>query len=109
MIMENNKPSATSSGVAIDEKHGPEHAQPPMAGLSDKEKEIIDRQTTAPTLTVGYFSLFRYAKKADVIIMIVALIASVASGRLLTQPSLVPCHLLSHFNFQSSTKANNDN
>lgn len=87
--MENNKPLATSSGVAIDEKHGvlPEQAQPPMASLTAQEKEIIDRQTTAPTLTVGYFALFRYAKKADVIIMVVALIASIASGTAFTVPS----------------------
>lgn len=96
--MENNKPLATSSGVAIDEKHGvlPEQAAPVVA-LSEQEKEIIDRQTTAPTLTVGYFALFRYAKKADVIIMIVALIASIASGTALTTLPPCPLHHASKF------------
>ena len=78
-----NKPSATSSGVAIDENHGVlpgVEVKSPLAGLTEQEKEIIQRQTTAPTLTVGYFSLFRYASRKDTFIMVLALIASIAAG-----------------------------
>jgi ATP-binding cassette subfamily B (MDR/TAP) protein 1 len=76
---------ASSSHVAIDdEKH---HAVPvearaasPMAGLSEQEKEIIQRQIDAPKLTVGYFALFRYANWAELAIMFVAVIASIVAG-----------------------------
>lgn len=81
-----NEDSATSTGTAIsaaiDEKHElhAEEARPPTAGLSDQEKDIIDKQLTAPNLTVGYFSLFRYATAKDKLVMVVALIASIAAG-----------------------------
>lgn len=68
---------------AIDEKHEVEsekESTSPTTTLSDKEKEIIDLQLTAPTLTVGYFSLFRYATAKDKAIMAIALIASIAAG-----------------------------
>jgi hypothetical protein len=51
-----------------------------MANLSEQEKEIIERQIDAPKLTVGYFALFRYASKAELLIMVIAFIASVAAG-----------------------------
>jgi ATP-binding cassette subfamily B (MDR/TAP) protein 1 len=73
----------TSSSITIDEKHGPpseEGVKPTTAALSDHEKQIIDRQTDAPSVTVSYLSLFRYANKKDVLIMIAALVASIASG-----------------------------
>jgi hypothetical protein len=44
---------------SVDEKHA-EEVKAPMAGLSDREREIIERQIDAPKLTVGYFALFRY-------------------------------------------------
>ena len=82
-----NEDSATSTGTAIsaaiDEKHelhAEKEARPPTAGLSDQEKDIIDKQLTAPNPTVGYFSLFRYATAKDKLIMVVALIASIAAG-----------------------------
>lgn len=79
-----NKSSSTSSGVAIDEKHGvqqPEVAvKSPLAGLTEQEKQIIERQTEAPTLTVGYFSLFRYASGKDKLIMVFAFFAAIAAG-----------------------------
>lgn len=82
-----NEDSATSTGTAIsaaiDEKHelhNEKEAKPPTAGLSDQEKDIIDRQLTAPNLTVGYFSLFRYANGKDKVVMVIALIASIAAG-----------------------------
>lgn len=76
---------ATGEAVskAIDEKHevqSEKDSTSPTTTLSDKEKEIIDLQLTAPTLTVGYFSLFRYATAKDKAVMVVALIASIAAG-----------------------------
>jgi hypothetical protein len=74
--------STPSSTVAVDEKHASplEELKIPMAGLSEQEKEIIERQLVAPKLTVGYFALFRYASRNEVLIMIVAVIASIAAG-----------------------------
>jgi ATP-binding cassette subfamily B (MDR/TAP) protein 1 len=71
--------AASSSEVAIDEKHGApsEEMKPPMAGLSEQEREIIERQIEAPKLDVGYFALFRYASRNEFIIMVIAVIASI--------------------------------
>lgn len=83
---------AASSSVAIDEKNrvpSEAEAKPPTAGLSEQEKEIIDRQTTAPSLTVGYFSLFRYASRKDTVIMVLAFIASIAAGAVMPLMTLV--------------------
>lgn len=74
--------SSSTSAEMIDEKHvaHSEQAKPSTANLSEQEKEIIDRQLTAPNLTVGYFSLFRYATSKDLCIMAVAAFASIGAG-----------------------------
>lgn len=58
---------ASSSNVAIDEKNAlpNEEVKPPMAGLNEQEKEIIERQIDAPKLEISYFALFRYANKQE--------------------------------------------
>jgi ATP-binding cassette, subfamily B (MDR/TAP), member 1 len=85
---------ASSSNVAVDEKHGlaSEETKPPItAGLSEQEKEIIDLQIDAPKLEIGYFALFRYATKIELIIMVIALFASIAAGA--TMPLMTVGHL----------------
>lgn len=57
--------------------------------LSNEEKAIIDKQTQAPDLKIGYFSLFRYANRTEVCIMLVSFIASVAAGAVLPLMTLV--------------------
>ncbi|KAF2463974.1 P-loop containing nucleoside triphosphate hydrolase protein [Lindgomyces ingoldianus] len=81
----------SSSGVAIDEEHGPpsEEVRIPMAGPNEEEKEIINRQLVAPTLTIGYFALFRYANMNELIIMVIALVASIAAGATMPLMTLV--------------------
>ncbi|KAI8930845.1 hypothetical protein NX059_011865 [Plenodomus lindquistii] len=74
---------ATVTGVAEEE------VKQIAAGLSEQEKEIMDRQTNAPNLTVGYFALFRYASRKDIIVMILALIASIAAGAVMPLMTLV--------------------
>jgi ATP-binding cassette subfamily B (MDR/TAP) protein 1 len=91
--------AASSSEVAIDEKHGApsEMVKPPMAGLSEQEKEIIERQIEAPKLDVGYFALFRYASRNEFIIMVIAVIASIAAGAvmpLMTVRILLECFMM---------------
>jgi ATP-binding cassette subfamily B (MDR/TAP) protein 1 len=61
------------------------------SGLSDHDKQIIDRQTEAPKLSVGYFALFRYANKKHAFIMIISLIASIAAGAVM--PLMTVCAL----------------
>lgn len=107
-----SKPSSSSSAAAIDEKHGVpnEEVKPPVVVLSDQEKGIIDLQVTAPTLTVGYFSLFRYASRKDVIIMVVATIASIAAGAvmpLMTVRNLSPisCFFFENLRFDMAWSA----
>jgi ATP-binding cassette subfamily B (MDR/TAP) protein 1 len=84
---------ASSSNVAVDEKHGlaSEEIKPPMAGLSEQEKEIIDLQIDAPKLEIGYFALFRYATRIELLIMVIALFASIAAGA--TMPLMTVGHL----------------
>jgi hypothetical protein len=92
-----NEDSAASAGTtiaaAVDEKHamhsGDEEAKPATAGLSDQEKDIIERQTSAPNLTVSYFSLFRYANAMDRLVMVGALISSIAAGAVMPLMTLV--------------------
>jgi ATP-binding cassette subfamily B (MDR/TAP) protein 1 len=76
----------------MDEKHArspSEEVKPPMAGLSEQEKEIIERQLKAPKLTVGYFALFRYANRNEIIIMVISLVASIAAGAVMPLMTLV--------------------
>lgn len=82
---------ATSSNGAIDEKHESpsEEVKAPLSNLSEQEREIIERQTDAPKLTVSYFALFRYASKNEVLIMAVALVASIAAGAVM--PLMTVC------------------
>ncbi|USP78805.1 ABC multidrug transporter mdr1 [Curvularia clavata] len=88
--------SATATGTAVakavEEKHeaqSEKESRLPTASLSDKEKEIIDIQLTAPNLTISYFSLFRYATAKDKVIMGLALIASIAAGAVMPLMTLV--------------------
>lgn len=61
----------------------------PMAALTEQEREIILRQTDAPSLQISYFQLFRYANKIDVAIMVVSFIAAIATGATMPLMTLV--------------------
>lgn len=80
-------------GRGIDEKldaSSEEGAKTLTSGLSDHDKQIIDRQTDAPKLNVGYFALFRYANQKHTLIMIVSLIASIAAGAVMPLMTVRP-------------------
>ena len=77
--MSNEKPAVTE-----------ELAKPAMAGLTAEEKEIIEIQTNSPKLTVGYFSLFRYANKKQALIMVLSGIASIIAGAVLPLMTVSP-------------------
>ncbi|KAJ4350097.1 uncharacterized protein N0V89_008718 [Didymosphaeria variabile] len=59
------------------------------AGLTEDEKRIIQRQLDAPNEKVGYFTLFRYANKKDMLIMMVSFVASIVAGACLPLMTLV--------------------
>lgn len=59
------------------------------AGLSEVEKEIMHRQLDAPNEKVGYFALFRYANRHEMLIMFVSFLASVVAGACLPLMTLV--------------------
>ena len=68
-------------GEDVDEKiASDDDAQSSLAGLTEQEKALIKTQTDAPNEKVGYFSLFRYAGKKDLLIMSVASFASIVAG-----------------------------
>ncbi|KAF2008172.1 P-loop containing nucleoside triphosphate hydrolase protein [Amniculicola lignicola CBS 123094] len=66
-----------------------EKAELARSGLGDEEKKIIDEQVSFPQRNVSYFSLFRYAGKKEVAIMVVAFIASIAAGAVMPLMTLV--------------------
>ena len=75
-------PGSPDKAKPINEKEGAseDEVKAVLTGLSEQEQEIIRKQLTTPDLTIGYFTLFRYASRKDVAIMIVALVASIAAG-----------------------------
>lgn len=84
------KPLVAIDMSASNEKVGSDDdTQSSTAGLNGVEKEIIERQTSAPNEKVGYFSLFRYADKKDIAIMLVATFASIVAGSCLPLMTLV--------------------
>lgn len=52
----------------------------PFAHLPDDEAAILRRQVETPDVEVGYFSLFRYASRADWLIFSLAFFAAVVAG-----------------------------
>lgn len=86
--------SSQASPRVSNEKSGAteELAKPAMAGLTVEEREIIELQTNSPKLTVGYFSLFRYANKKQALIMVVAAFASIVAGAVLPLMTVSPVH-----------------
>ena len=61
--------------------------------LNEDEKAIIEDQLHIPEVKVGYFSLYRYANKKEIAIMLVSLIAAIIAGAvlpLMTVSNLVP-------------------
>jgi ATP-binding cassette subfamily B (MDR/TAP) protein 1 len=77
--------SSQASPTVSNEKPGvtEELAKPAMAGLTDEDREIIEIQTNSPKLTIGYFSLFRYANKKQALIMAISAFASIVAGAVL--------------------------
>lgn len=55
----------------------------PFKHLPAHEKEILKRQLEIPTVKVNYMTLFRYASRNDMIIMVLSAIGAIIGGALL--------------------------
>ena len=51
--------------------------------LPPHEREIIKRQLDIPTVTVSFSTLFRYATKVDLVIILISCICAIAGGAVL--------------------------
>ena len=50
------------------------------AHLPEHEKEVVKRQLDIPSVKVTYWTLFRYATRNDIIILVVSAICAIAGG-----------------------------
>ncbi|OCK83169.1 P-loop containing nucleoside triphosphate hydrolase protein [Lepidopterella palustris CBS 459.81] len=74
--------------------------------LDPDEKAIVDLQLDVPKVKVGYFSLYRYANKKEIIIIVFSAIAAIVAGAVLPLMTLVFGNFAGSFsNFYSDTSA----
>ncbi|KAF2404519.1 ATP-binding cassette transporter ABC4 [Trichodelitschia bisporula] len=59
---------------------GDQEEADPFAHLPAHEKEILKKQIHTPDVKVGYFTLYRYATKWDIVIFVVSCICTIAAG-----------------------------
>lgn len=52
----------------------------PFRHLPDHERTILKRQTDVPEVKVNYLTLYRYATKIDIVILVVSAISAIAAG-----------------------------
>ena len=85
--------SRPQSRIMANEKEESEKTRNSALLLNEDEKAIIEDQLHIPEVKVGYFSLYRYANKKEIAIMLVSLIAAIVAGAvlpLMTVSNLVP-------------------
>lgn len=51
-----------------------------FAHLSPHEKDILKKQLDAPEVKIGFFGLYRYADRMDMLILLVSAICAIAAG-----------------------------
>lgn len=51
-----------------------------FAHLSQDEKDILKKQLDAPEVKIGFFGLYRYADKMDILILVISAICAIAAG-----------------------------
>lgn len=51
-----------------------------FAHLSQHEKDILKKQLDAPEVKIGFFGLYRYADKMDILILVISAICAIAAG-----------------------------
>jgi len=75
--------SRPQSRTIANEKEESEKTRNSAQLLDENEKAIIEDQLHIPEVKVGYFSLYRYANKKEIAIMLVSSIAAIAAGAVL--------------------------
>lgn len=61
------------------------------AHLPDHEKEIVKRQLDIPTVKVGFTTLYRYATRNDIIIIVISAICAIAGGAVMPLMTASTC------------------
>lgn len=69
----------------------------PFKHLPDDEATILRRQLDTPPVKIGYFDLFRYATKIDLLIIVVGSICAIAGGAAMPLMTVVFGSLTSTF------------
>lgn len=57
-----------------------ENDDDPFRHLPEHERAILKRQTDVPEVNVSYITLYRYATKMDILILVVSAISAIAAG-----------------------------
>lgn len=68
--------------VAPPSKSGPQAGADPFAALAPEEAAILRRQVETPDVKVGMATLYRYATRVDLILLVVGSICAIVSGAL---------------------------
>ncbi|KAH0538752.1 GTPase-activating protein [Glutinoglossum americanum] len=69
----------------------------PLRFLSPQEKEIIKRQLDIPTVNVTFRSLFRYATKNDLLIIMLSALCAIAAGAMMPLMTVIFGQLTGQF------------
>lgn len=51
-----------------------------FAHLAQHEKDILKKQLDAPEVKIGFFGLYRYANRMDILILVISAICAIAAG-----------------------------
>ena len=58
--------------------------------LPASEREIIKRQIDTPEIKITYFTIFRYAKRTDLLILLISTLCAIAGGAALPLMTVPP-------------------
>jgi ATP-binding cassette subfamily B (MDR/TAP) protein 1 len=75
-----NPPDVVESLKKLDSKIINVEDDDPFRHLPEHEKTILKRQTEVPEVKVGYLTLYRYATKMDIVILVVSAFCAIAAG-----------------------------
>jgi ATP-binding cassette subfamily B (MDR/TAP) protein 1 len=73
-------PLDTSNFEKVDSRVVDVKNDDPFRHLPEEERAVLKRQIDVPEVKVGYFSLYRYATKIDILILIISTICTIAAG-----------------------------
>jgi len=79
-IKQTDAPDEAASLKKLDSKVIDVENDDPFRHLPEHERAILKRQTDVPEVKVGYFTLYRYATKMDILILIVSATSAIAAG-----------------------------